>query len=372
MIINKFNEFIIEINRSKINLFRNTSISNMLTTSIEIELESNRLGDSDLEYESGEVSEIIDLINKSLIKEINRSNWVELDKPTLKFIEDILYEIEQDYDDDDYVLDNILSEKRYKKDKIRLFIIQILRPMVINYFFKENFTFLKNKFKSSFPKFHKKWSNELKFELDNTLDRGIEISNSSYFIGIEKIVDLINDFYDEYELNKKWKFKKTTGIHINIGSVEKSTFNPLKGILFLDDLGDDPFVFKNMNWRKNNKYCGSIREELKKDNSTMSKALHLLESGKIMECESLLNSKMKDILISNGYKNFGLNLLNLDKNYIEFRYPGGDISREVLIDKLLYFSYVYYMMVNPSLDRKEYQKKLYKFLSEKEKPDSLK
>ncbi len=361
--INKFIEFITEINKSKINLFKDTSISNTLTTSIEIELESNRLGDSDSEYDPDQVSEIIDIINKSLIKEINRSNWVKLDNPTLKFIEDILHEIEQDYDDDDYILDNILSEKQYKKDKVRLFIIQILRPMVINYFFKENFSFLKSKFKTSFPKFYKKWSSELKFELDNTLDRGIEISNSSFFIGIEKIIDLINDFYDEYEVNKKWKFKKTTGIHINIGSIEKSTFNPLKGILFLDDLGEDPFVFKNMNWRKNNKYCGSIREELKKDNSTISKAFNLLKLGKITECELLLNSKMKDILIKSGYKNFGLNLLNLDKNYIEFRYPGGDISREVLIDKLLYFSYVYYMMVNPTLDKKEYQKKLYKFLS---------
>ena len=235
--------------------------------------------------------------------------------------------------------------------------------MVINYFFKENFNYLVNKFKNSFPIFYKKWSKELKFELDNTLDRGIEFSNLSYFSGINNLISLINDFYEEYEKNKKWKFKDTTGIHINIGSKNKSEINPIKGILFLDDSGEDPFVFKNMNWRRNNKYCGSLKLFLKEDTSIIKKSKKLLDSGNVKECERVLNDKIKSILINEGYKNFGLNLLNLDKNYVEFRYPGGEVSKDVLIDKLLYFTYVYFMMIDPEYDKKEYQKKLYKFLN---------
>jgi hypothetical protein len=55
----------------------------------------------------------------------------------------------------------------------------------------------------------------------------------------------------------------------------------------------------------------------------------------------MINGKLISLLVEEGYKNFGINLLNINKNYIEFRYPGGNIGREVLIDKLMYFSYIY-------------------------------
>jgi hypothetical protein len=343
-------------------MFMDPSISNLFTTSIEIELESTKLGESTSEYTNNQVLSIMKLIKNSLLKELGRSDWFDLDKNS-KFIDDILNEIENDYDDDEYILDEVLSEKTYRRNRERLFVVQVVKPLVINYFFKDNFVYLIKKFKDEFPFFYKKWSKHLKFEIDNTLDRGIELSNSTYFIGVDNLIDLINDFYDEYETNKKWKFQDSTGIHINIGSIKKEIFNPIKGILFLDDEGSDPFVFKNMTWRHNNKYCGSLRDELKKDKDLISKSFECLKSGNISDCEELLNNKLQSILIDNGYKNFGLNLLNFNKNYVEFRYPGGDIEKDVLIDKILYFMYVYYMMVNPNLDKKEYHKKLYKFLS---------
>ncbi len=360
--ITKFEYFINEIRKSKMEMFKDPNISNKFTYSIEIELESYRMGDSEDGYTEDQVSDIIKLIKDSLFKELGRSKWFEMNDKNSQFIEDILHEVENDYEDDDYLLDDLLSEKKYRRDKSRLFVVQILKPMIINYFFKENFNYLKDKFRSSFPYFYKKWSQHLKFELDNTLDRGIEISNSTYFIGVEDLINLINDFYTEYETNKKWKFKKTTGIHINIGSRGHVEFNPIKGILFLDDSGDDPFVFKNMIWRKNNKYCGSLKDRIQKETYILSKSLDLLKSGNISECEKMINGKLISLLVEEGYKNFGINLLNINKNYIEFRYPGGNIGREVLIDKLMYFSYIYYMMTNKDLDRKDYTKKLYKFL----------
>lgn len=361
--INNYIDFINEIKKSKLSIFKDPSIGNKFTTSIEVELESYKLGDSTSEYSASQVSKIINLIRNSVKKEIGRIDWMELDESINRFIEDILNEIKNDYDDDDYILDDVLSEDNYRGDKERLLIIQIIRPMVINYFFNENFVYLVKKFKDSFPRFYKKWSKYLKFEIDNTLDRGIEFSNSTFFNGVETLIDLIDDFYDEYELNKKWKFNKKTGIHINIGSVDKEDFNPIKGVLFLDDVGENPFVFKNMSWRHNNKYCGSLKGELEKDKDLISNCRNLFQSGKIKECEKILNDKLKSILMVSGYKNFGLNLLNLNKNYVEFRYAGGNINKEILIDKILYFMYVYYMMINKNLDKKEYYKKIYKFLN---------
>ena len=48
--------------------------------------------------------------------------------------------------------------------------------------------------------------------------------------------------------------------------------------------------------------------------------------------------------------------------YIEFRYAGGEIKEDVLVDKILYFCYLIYNMSEQNIDRKEYRKKLFMFL----------
>ena len=61
-------------------------------------------------------------------------------------------------------------------------------------------------------------------------------------------------------------------------------------------------------------------------------------------------------------KNLGFNITKLSSDYVEFRYAGGDIPKEVLIDKVKYCAFVVYCMTNPEYKKREYTKKLYKFI----------
>ena len=59
---------------------------------------------------------------------------------------------------------------------------------------------------------------------------------------------------------------------------------------------------------------------------------------------------------------FQFNLLKLEHNYVEFRYVGGEIDKNTLIEKLKYFCFVVYAMTNDNYKKNEYLKKLYKFV----------
>ena len=360
--IKDFTQFITEVHGSKLRIFQDPIISNLFTTSIEIEMETESKEDSEIEYTEEEISEILSIIKKSVIKELGRLKDFKMTKTTQKFINDILKEVFSEYDDIDYI-EEILNPRQFK-DKIKKLIVKLIYPQVITYFFSDNLSYLTNKFNQELPNFSRKWSNQFKFEIDNTLDRGLEFSNKSYFSNIEELTDCIRDFYSDFNQQKFWIFNDKTGIHINIGLKNKSDFNIIKGILFLDDEGESPFVFKNMEWRQKSKFTKSIKDELTKLKPLLRKCFKKLHQNKIEEVETLLNDKLVKILYEKGYKNYGLNLLNIEtQNYIEFRYPGGKVDEKTLIDKILYFSYIIYMMTNKELDKKEYQRKLYLFLT---------
>jgi len=245
------------------------------------------------------------------------------------------------------------EENKYKKNRLRYDIISIIKPMVINYFYSENIIYLRNKIESELPNFYTKWVSQLKFELDNTLHRGIEISNRSFFIGPSDLVDMINDFYDDFNNQNYWRFNKRTGIHINIGRITNGYLSPIKGILFLED----SLVFKDMNNRSKSKFCKSLRSNI--CNDIKLKSLSLLQDNNINECESLLNDEIYKIS-SKEYKSFGINFNN--KNYVEFRYIGGKVSKNILLDKVEYFINIFNLMSSPILKESLYHKKIYNFL----------
>jgi len=75
-------------------------------------------------------------------------------------------------------------------------------------------------------------------------------------------------------------------------------------------------------------------------------------------CNKFLDEKVK------GTK-FGILLREktvkgVEKKYIEFRYVGNVVTEDVVLDKLLYFSYISYLMSNPEFKKIQYYKKLYK------------
>jgi hypothetical protein len=363
MIKNFYNFINEEVKRTKLENFRDPNISNLFTAAIEIEMEASSVQDDEedlfIDYTEDEAKEIVTLIRKNLLKELSRTKNFDIDK-NKRFIKDLFIELEESYEDDDYC-EELLEPKQYK-NKDQKFIVKIITPLWISYFMRDNLVAMKNKFEKNLPNFFKKWGNLFKYEIDNTLDNGLEISNQKYFENINTLIECIDDFYSDFENQSFWEFSETTGIHINLGFKEEKNWNIIKGILFLDDMGEQPFVFQNMEWRKTSKFTKSLKEELLKQPNTLKKCLRKLQNNQIEEVEEILNSKLVKILYDEGYKNFGLNLLNLSNNYVEFRYPGGNLNKQTLIDKLLYFCYISYIMTHSEVDKNEYHKKLYKFL----------
>jgi hypothetical protein len=360
----KYTDFINEVKSGKLNLFRKKGISELFTSSIEIELETEDLTDGDIDYSEKYVNEIVLKIKNSVIKHLLRIDEFTITEEIQEFIETILNEVRYEWEDYEYLVDEILEEESYEGEN--KLIVQLIKPQVLSYFYSDDFNYLENQFKSNFKDFYKKYKSVLKFELDNTLNRGIELSNLTYFNSIDDLIGFIQEFYDSYSTQKYWKFTENTGIHINIGLKESTNYNIIKGLLFLNDTGDDPFVFKNMEWRKNSKFCGSLTSELTKEKSLIEECKKLMEDKKISDIENILNDRLIRILNEKGYKNYGVNLIPLKRfNYIEFRYPGGEMDKINLIDKLLYFTYVVHLMTNFEYDRNIYLKKLYKFLENK-------
>lgn len=359
--IYNYRDFINEVKSAKLNFFRKGEISDLFTASIEIELETDDLTDGEIDYSDEYVNQILVKIRNSVIKQLLRIDNFEVSEEVKRFIDIVLDEVKYEWEDYEYLTDELLDEDSY--DEYNKIVIQLIKPEVLSYFYSDDFKYLETQFKNNFLEFYKKYGHVLKFEIDNTLKRGIELSNLSYFNSIDELVNFIEEFYNHYDKQKYWKFTERTGVHINIGLKKVEEYNVIKGLLFLNDSGEDPFVFRNMNWRKNSKFCGSLISELVKDKQIISDSKELLKSGQIFKLENLLNIRLFEILKEKGYKNFGVNLVPLKNfNYIEFRYAGGNLEKGVLIDKLLYFSYIVYLMTNFKYERQEYLKKLYKLL----------
>ena len=135
------------------------------------------------------------------------------------FIDDVLSEVKYEYDDYDYLM-KLLNDKKYKTTNYNKLVIQLIKPQVLSYFLSENFEYLEGKFKKNLPNFYSKYKDTIKFELDNTLKRGIEFSNKSYFNDLNDLIEMINLFYSDFN-NQKY----SAIININHKFNSKNTLN---------------------------------------------------------------------------------------------------------------------------------------------------
>lgn len=331
--------------------------SNDFTIALEFELETDDMESSDDSVSPAKFIEIAKGNAYQYIKDEGKSN-----KNMFYLVDEIIDTLDfEDVDENIDLFEEYLDE--YPKGFANK-LIQVLQADYMTYMISDNIDYLIENFKRNLPNFYKKWNSEIKFELDNTLKRGIEFSMNTYLVGIEDTIELIEDFYKDYNNQKYWFMNERTGIHINIGFTKKVDWNIIKGILMISDYGETAFTFKNMKWRQKSFYTNSILPVLKKE----------LDSSKIMKATSFSDIKSTEDELSNyvlklmnefGYKNFGFNVTRISGyNYVEFRYPGGDIPKDVLIDKLYYFCYVATLMTDKNFKRREYLKKLYKFISD--------
>lgn len=334
-----------------------SSISNDFTIALEFELETD-------DMESGGES-----VSPAKFIEIAKGNAYQYIKDEGKSNKNMFYLVDEIIDTLDFedIDENIDLFEEYLDEYPKGFankLIQVLQADYMTYMISDNIDYLIDNFKKNLPNFYNKWNSEIKFELDNTLKRGIEFSMNTYLFGIEDTIELIEDFYKDYNNQKYWFMNERTGIHINIGFTKKVDWNIIKGILMISDYGETNFTFKDMKWRQKSFYTNSILPVLKKELDS-SKIMKPISFSDIKSMEDELSKYVLKLMTEFGYKNFGFNITRISGyNYVEFRYPGGDIPKDVLIDKLYYFCYVATLMTDKNFKRKEYLKKLYKFISD--------
>jgi hypothetical protein len=272
-------------------------------------------------------------------------------------------------DDDDFTFGELLVPDNF--DGLEKKYIELIRAISMEYS-SDNLSYLINKVKEFLPNFYDKWSDKMKFEIDSSLDRGVEFSHITYIPSLTESINLLDDFYRDFNNQTYWKFTEKTGLHINIGFKDNKKWNVLKGFLFLnDDTSSNltPYVFKGIEYRMKSKYSGSFRKMVLntiKDN----KDTFNLDKNNIFSTELFLNDFLMSIQNNEGYESprffklFGFNITRISSgNYIEFRYPGGNMTKTLLIDKLKYFSYLCLLMVNSGYNKQQYYRQLYKFLS---------
>lgn len=340
------------------------SMDDYFTISFEFEIEtsdrSNIKMDFGILYDDDTVHDITSIIKQELKLR---------DKSDKNLVDDIMQSIIDATDEGiitNEMLFDILDPGNYNTIR-EIEIVTFTKDILMSHISGEDIGYMTEKAKELLPKFTSKWGSKIDFVEDATLERGIEIKPKTYLSSISEGIEMINDFYFDLEKQDYWSFSSRTGIHINIGvKNENVEWNPIKGLLMLNDFNkgeEPPLVFKDMTWRMNNNFCGSLIPAINGlDNQILEYLKKSLDLNNLKSSEGILNTFLTDKIKEIGHKNFGFNITKLEHNYVEFRYVGGDVSKDVLVEKLRYFTFVVYCMTNPEYKRNEYLKKLYKFV----------
>jgi len=226
----------------------------------------------------------------------------------------------------------------------------------------DNIKYGENKVSEYLPRFYNKYGHELKFVFDQSLTNGIEFSPKTYVVSLSKGIEMISDFYKEFDQQDYFHMNDKTSIHINIGLNHPVSWNIVKGLVMLNDrtTKETPFVYKGMENRSETKYTKSLLSFLDKyykENKPTKFDARSIEYD-IME---LIKTEIELV----GVKNYAFNVdYILKRNYAEFRYPGGKITKDLLIDKLMFFCYIVHLMTT-DYKRADYHKKLYKQVMQK-------
>ncbi len=366
------------------------SLDNKFTVAFEFELECD---DPKVNENISEIA-LTNKVRQRLIEEMR--NDIDIVEHA-EFIDDMVNSIDILENDEDDILAQFkpkkITDKLSKQKKDQYTIINTLYYILIEYFenvdeeenendvdddteYLEKLDYLKKKVEEYFPTFYKKYDNDIKFELDSSLRKGIEFSLKTYLYGLDKGIEMLKIFFGDYDKQKYFFMNENTSIHINLGLIEDTKdflnkhenlgnikYNVLKGVIMMADFNKDniPYVFKDMIWRMNNQFCRSIMPELDNLKIDWSK----IDLSNLQQTEKFLTTKIKHIFKVFGAKAFGLNLKRLfEDNYLEFRYAGGKLNLEIMIDKLIYFAFILHIMTT-DYKEKEYHKKLYKFIDKK-------
>lgn len=339
-----------------------SEFDNYFTVSFEFEIETEDRSDIKLNFSDLD-EEISEDVISMIFMDLNLRSRVER-KLVKGLIYDVLDHVEGDVISVE-IFNNILDDQLAKNEREKE-IIRYVKSAILSFIGIEDLQHLKKMVKRKLPNFYRKYSRRLDYVGDATLDRGIEIKPKTYLKSISEGVEMLNDFFTELNSQDYWTLSERTGLHINIGTKDMSEWNPIKGLLLLNDFSKSektPFVFKDMTWRLNNNFCGSLLPSIfSMSENEKQDLLKNIDLNDVESCESILNDFLYEKVKIWGIKNFGFNISKLENNYVEFRYVGGVIDVSTVVEKLKYFAFVVYCMTDRDYKRKEYLKKLYKFV----------
>lgn len=375
-----FLEFITE-KFNKQDIYNYFKIDDKYTVSFEFELESNPEKNTILTNLIDQIDKRKDKLSKQLEEEIQEE--FKFDQFILKLINrDVLGSIEWEYTESvieelkDWIVDIDYIDKP-TKTKLKRFITNFYKKNAIRKTIEtpktdqevpKLFHTKENLIIQYFPNFWDKWGSQMSFAEDITLTMGIEFRPQLYVEGLSNGIQLWNDFYSDYEKQDFWVLNEHTGLHINLGIKDNEKWNLTKAFIFMSDKDQEGFVFKDMDWRAGNKYCGSFRPIIIKYLLELNKKhtidLQHLDFQQLVKIEKLINKRLYET-VKKFHKDYGLNFKYLvEKNYMEYRYVGGSLTRELVIDKLKYFAYITFLMYDDEYKKHDYYKKLYKFVDE--------
>src|ERR1035437_265261 len=299
------------------------TMDNYFTVSFEFEIETEDKTNLNIDFDALEDDDLIDDIMTDIKHELNIRKRSEKN-----LVEDIIQSIVEDNE----CLFDILNLSHYT-GRHRDIVKQLKSSLMLN-ICGEDLIYKTSQSKKYLPNFTKKWGSKLDFVEDVTLERGIEIKPKKYLSGLSEGIEMINDFYSDLDKQDYWKFSERTGLHVNIGVAnKKAEWNPIKGLLMLNDFNETetpPLVFKDMDWRMNNEFCGSLIPAIKKlDPKVIQELKKSVDLNNLKSAENILNKFLTDKIKEFGYKNFGFNITKLEHNYVEFRYVGGNIPKDI-------------------------------------------
>ena len=194
---------------------------------------------------------------------------------------------------------------------------------------------------------------------------GVEMLPENYFNGINEAFSFLDAFFKIYDKQKQFFFSNKTGFHINIGYKPATDWNIVKGYLLLND----DHSYAGFADRKKSKYAESFKPEFKSKSSRVLKRQFpdidsKFYNNNIDKFEPILNKLIIDIVKDKGEKYVGFNVNKLPQNYLEFRYPGGKLTKEIIKNQTIHYSNIVLAITDPEYRKNDYIRKMLKFLSE--------
>lgn len=180
---------LLEFNRKDKELIN--SIGDIFTVSLEFELETDDIDGKPQDKQPLNPNRFLEIIKKNSSDYINitKGNRHNNSDELFDLVEEILEQLElSGYEDDDEENLEIFDEylDSYDKGTFEHDLIQSIYVDYLTYWKSDNIDYLSKKIQENLPIFFNKWSNLLKFELDATLQRGIEFSLLTYINELTK------------------------------------------------------------------------------------------------------------------------------------------------------------------------------------------